>query len=118
MIHPVLMYDGTIKRVQYIKIGDFLMGDDSSPRKVLNKNIGYGKLYKIKNEIGYSWVCNDVHVITHYNEISKILLDTPLNELKYSKKWNGYLKNIKLKKSIVEFQENKTEINPYLLGLC
>ena len=93
------------------------MGDDSSPRKVLNKNIGYGKLYKIKNEIGYSWVCNDVHVITHYNEISKILLDTPLNELKYSKKWNGYLKNIKLKKSIVEFQENKTEINPYLLGL-
>jgi hypothetical protein len=28
---PILMYDGTIKLVQDIKVGDLLMGDDSKP---------------------------------------------------------------------------------------
>ena len=32
---PVLMYDGTIKNVQDICVGDLIMGDDSKPRKNL-----------------------------------------------------------------------------------
>ena len=37
---PVLMYDGTIKMVQNIKVGDMIMGDDSTPRKILSTCTG------------------------------------------------------------------------------
>jgi len=33
---PILMYDGSIKMVQDIQIGDLIMGDDSTPRTVLS----------------------------------------------------------------------------------
>ena len=65
---PVLMYDGTIKMVQDIVVNDLLMGDDSTPRKVLNTNIGYGDLYKINPIKGDSWICNDIHVMTIHHE--------------------------------------------------
>ena len=32
----ILMYDGTLKNVEDIKVGDRLMGDDSTPRNVLS----------------------------------------------------------------------------------
>ena len=35
----ILMYDGTIKKVQDVVKGDLLMGDDSTPRTVLSLNI-------------------------------------------------------------------------------
>lgn len=45
---PILMYDGTIKMVQDIQIGDVLMGDDSTPRNVLSLARG--------NKVGFcSW---------------------------------------------------------------
>ena len=51
----VLMFDGTIKKVQYIKKGDLLMGDDSTPRKVLEITRGFGKLYKVIPSFGEPW---------------------------------------------------------------
>lgn len=44
---PVLMYDGTVKKVQDIKRGDVLMGDDSTPRNVLSTIQGQSKLHRI-----------------------------------------------------------------------
>ena len=44
---PVLMFDGTTKKVQDIKTGDLLMGDDSQPRTVLNTTSGFGPLFKV-----------------------------------------------------------------------
>lgn len=45
--NKVLMYDGTIKSREDIKIDDILMGDDSTPRKVTKLYKYHGKLYKI-----------------------------------------------------------------------
>ena len=33
---PILMFDGTIKKIQDIKKGELIMGDDSKKRKVLS----------------------------------------------------------------------------------
>ena len=44
---PVLMYDGTIKKVQDVVVGDKLMGPDSHPRNVLSVTKGQSKLFKI-----------------------------------------------------------------------
>ncbi len=44
---PVLMYDGSIKKVQHVKPGDLLMGDDSYSRQVLNLARGVDDMYNI-----------------------------------------------------------------------
>ena len=114
---PILMYDGTIKLVQNIIVGDLLMGDDSTPRKVLSTNTGNGSLYKIIPTKGDSWICNDVHVMTIHHENKNTIIDIPLNEINYPKYSNGNYRYARLVRTGVEFIETKTEIDPYLLGL-
>ena len=41
------MYDGSVKKAKEIKVGDKLMGPDSTPRKVLETHSGYDRMYKV-----------------------------------------------------------------------
>lgn len=61
---PVLMYDGSIKMVQDIVIGDKLMGDDSTERVVLSLARGKEQMYKIKQEDGDDYVVNESHILS------------------------------------------------------
>ena len=61
---PVLMYDGSIKPVEAVAVGDRIMGPDSTPRNVLSTTVGRGPLFQIQPIKGDAWVCNDVHVLT------------------------------------------------------
>lgn len=61
---PVLLFDGTIKKVQDIEIGDILMGDDTKSRKVLNLSKGRSKLYKVRQTRGDDYVVNENHVLS------------------------------------------------------
>src|SRR5665213_1029949 len=60
----VLMFDGSIKKVEDVVIGELLMGPDSKPRTVLNIGSGGGNLVRIDPVKGDSWICNDDHVLT------------------------------------------------------
>ena len=44
---PVLMYDGTIKKVEDVTIGELVMGPDSNSRKVLELCRNNDNMYKI-----------------------------------------------------------------------
>ena len=44
---PLIMYDGTVKKIQDVCVGEFLMGDDSMPRKVLSLARGRDVMYEI-----------------------------------------------------------------------
>lgn len=59
----ILMYDGSIKLVQDIKVGDKVMGDDSTPRKVLNLTKGNDYLYKITPTKGEDIYVNKEHIL-------------------------------------------------------
>jgi len=48
---PIIMYDGMIKMVQNIKVGDLLMGDNLTPRIVLSLATGTEQMYKISQNI-------------------------------------------------------------------
>ena len=48
---PIMMYDGTIKMVQDVIVGDILMGDDSTPRNVLSLARGRETMYKVYSMI-------------------------------------------------------------------
>lgn len=60
---PILMFDGTVKMVQDIIIGDILMGDDSFPRNVLTLGNGRDTMYKITNVKGENYTVNSEHIL-------------------------------------------------------
>ena len=59
----IIMYDGSVKRVQDIEVGEFLMGDDSTPREVLSLARGVDKMYEIIPIKGYSYIVNEPHIL-------------------------------------------------------
>lgn len=77
----VLLYDGTIKKVQDIIVGDILMGDDSTPRTVLSTCSGNDELYEIIPTKGRSYIVNSKHILTLKGDITRI------KYRKYRKTW-------------------------------
>jgi SNF2 family DNA or RNA helicase len=59
----ILMFDGTIKKVQDIQVGEFLMGDDSTPRKVLSLARGRDIMYDIIPVKGEKYTVNQEHIL-------------------------------------------------------
>lgn len=119
----ILMYDGTIKKVQDIKVGDILMGDDSTPRTVLSTTRGFGNLKRVVPKKGKSFVCNDVHVLTvdFYNHGEHEILDLSIDEIEQSRRYknkhpDGDFRRLKLIRTGVEFQDSETDIDPWLYG--
>lgn len=83
---PILKYDGSIEFVENIKVGDQLMGDDSTPRTVLETHIGHGQLYEIKSQRGNSYVVNGEHILClKYHDESYVMIheDTHQIEVNY-----------------------------------
>jgi superfamily I DNA/RNA helicase len=87
----IIKFDGSKEKVQNIKSGDLLMGDDGTPRTVLSTSVGRGKLYKVF--IPYTkeyFICNGDHILTCTKDkdkivpidisIDDILKDTPILE--------------------------------------
>jgi len=160
---PILMYDGSIKKVQDVKPREFVMGDDSTPREVLSLGRGQQQMYDIVPKNGKTFGCNAEHILclttsnkgVYYNEDKRCKhqkkfwiaewIDTQdftkkkrsfdtkeeadifFNNIK-NKTINIEVKNfLKLPKSIqtqlklyrkeVEFREQETPIDPYIIGL-
>ena len=61
---PIMMYDGSIVKVQDIKVGDVLMGDDNTPRNVLELYRGQDDMYKIIPIKGDPFVVNGEHILS------------------------------------------------------
>lgn len=61
---PIIMHDGKIKKVQDIKVGDQLMGDDSTPRNVLSLARGRETMYKITPIKGDAYTVNESHILS------------------------------------------------------
>ena len=61
---PIIMYDGSIKKVQDIKVGDKLMGDDSTPRCVLSLARGREMMYDVIPSKGDKYNVNESHILS------------------------------------------------------
>lgn len=61
---PILMYDGSVKNVQDIIVGDLLMGDDSTPRTVLSLAQGNDQMYTVESVDGsVKYTVNSEHIL-------------------------------------------------------
>lgn len=117
----ILMFDGHIKKVEDIKIGDKLMGDDNTPRKVISLATGKECLYRVSSKYGKteSYTVNESHILSLWNSSSSYgghcVVDICLKD--YIKKSENFKRmHLGYKKS-VEFSKKKIPVEPYFLGL-
>lgn len=60
----LLMYNGSSIKARDVKPGMLLMGDDSTPRRVLNTTVGHGPMYKFTPVNGDTHIFNSNHVLS------------------------------------------------------
>ena len=121
---PVLMRDGTVKMVEDIKVGDIIMGPDSTGREVTKLHHGQDQMYRVTPVKGESFVVNANHILA--------LMTTPRRKGRPREITNvSVLDYFEKSKSIrwkqlhklyragpIDFGSQRTlPLNPYFLGL-
>lgn len=118
----ILMYDGSVKNVEDVQVGNLLMGPDSKPRKVLELRRGRDEMFLVKPVKGESFVVNGHHVLN--------LVRTTSNDKRYPPSMNVTLndfigltkcsqRSFKLHRTGVDFPASRDAllIDPYFLGV-
>lgn len=125
----ILMYDGTVKKVEDVKIGDKLMGDDNTPRKVLSLARGKEELFEVVPNRGEPFAVTGDHKLT----LKKIaltrnrsgeakrdsghgdIIDITVNDFKKKSKYfqNSHM----LFRVPIDWPKKDVPIDPYFLGL-
>lgn len=123
----VVMYDGSLKPVQDIKVGDQVMGIDNTPRTVLQLHRGRSQMYKVHQTYAKDYYVNEGHLvcciwdrpttIDNKRVTKRIYKDIPVEDIpKHAgygrKKIFGYRKI-----DGWELPEKELSIDPYWLGL-
>ena len=117
----VVMFDGTLKNVEDVVVGDQLMGDDSTPRNVLSLAHGEEKMYRIRQNKGIDYRVNESHILSlkrSRNEGKHSHGDVLNIEVRdYLEKSNKFKTNYKGYKVAIDFDAQPLEVEPYFLGL-
>jgi replicative DNA helicase len=118
---PVMMYDGRVKPVEEIDVGDRLMGDDGTPRTVQSLARGREPMYWVRQKRGMDYRVNESHVLSLKKSRSGgrrargSVTDLSVQEyLQKSDKWKNDNKGFK---APADFPEQPVPLDPYLLGL-
>ena len=117
----ILMFDGLLQKVEDIHVGDLLMGDDSTPRKVLSIARGQEKMYWIHQNKAMSYRVNESHILSlkrsrnEGNHKQGDVLNITVKD--YIAKSDKFKSNYKGYKVAVEFKEKPLTLEPYYLGL-
>lgn len=120
----VLMYNGSVKNIKDVRVGDRLMGDDGTERVVLSLIRGSGQMYKIQPNAAL-W---DSYTVADEHELSLVYCANN------SKRWAkgdvvdisvrdfldikpSFQKLFCLYRKSVNYPEQELDLDPYLLGL-
>ncbi len=117
----VLMFDGTLKNVEDVRSGELLMGDDSTPRRVLSIARGRERMYWVRQNKGQDYRVNESHLLSLKrsrnegpHQRGEVLTISVRDYLQKSEKFRSNYKGYKV---AVEFPVQQTPIDPYFLGL-
>ena len=119
------MYDLTVKDKSKIKIGDTLMGEDGTPRRVLDIKNSKGVHYEITQIKGISYtvyeddklsLCGSTKFLSRSIKYTKGQIVNITASL-YNKETGKFMKHTKGYKATLTKLSGNTVINPYLLGL-
>ena len=120
----LMLANGEFEFVENIKVGDLLMGDDSTPRKVLSLARGREQMYRISSKKGDEYICNESHILslkcsTYYTKKLQKgdIIDISVKDfLKLSKSFHGRGGPLLGYKTQIKFKEQKVDFDPYLFG--
>lgn len=124
--HPILMFDGSIKPVEDVLVGDRLMGPDSKPREVLALARGRQEMRRIVPTKGEPFAVNLDHKLSlkrvAQRKVPKYDYEREGIEtvtVREYEKGNTTFKHVrKLRRVAVEFDNREpVPFDPYLLGL-
>ncbi|MDD4970826.1 MAG: SNF2-related protein [Paludibacter sp.] len=109
----VIMFDGSLKNIEDVKVGDTLIGPDSQARNVLSLINGAGQLFKIIPTKGNPFICSENHILTLYKD-GKYIKNTVSEYIKLSPRQQQ--KRLLYRSNAITFK-NGTDIHePWLLG--
>lgn len=121
---PILMYDGSIKMVQDVVVGDKLRGDDNYPRIVKSTTTGKEMMYEIIPNKGDAWGCNESHILSlkwclTQPKVKAWAKDQTINisVRDFLKLAPSRQKHLMLYKVGCEYEEQQHFLEPYLLGV-
>ncbi|UPL51211.1 replicative DNA helicase [Hymenobacter sublimis] len=117
----VLMFDGTLRNVEDVRAGELLMGDDSTPRRVLSIARGREQMYWVRQNKGENYRVNESHILSlkrsrtegphRHGDVLNITVKEWLTKSeKFRSNYKGY-------KVAVEFAAQPVPVDPYFLGL-
>jgi len=116
----VMMADGEIRKVQDILTGEFIMGDDSTPRTVLSTCSGIEQLYKITPSKGDPYIVNESHILSlkyvqkRNKNCGKIVDISVLDYLNTSKDFKH--NEVRGYRVPVTFPKVEVPVDPYMIG--
>ena len=120
----ILMYDGSIKKVQNVIEGDLLMGDDSRPRTVLSLARGKEQMYKVETKKGEGYIVNESHILSlkcdsnHSKCLQKgTIVDISVQDyLSLPKSFHGNGGVLYGYRVPINFTETYLPFDPYMIG--
>ena len=116
---PIMMYDGAIKKVQDVTTGELLMGDDSTPRRVLSTCTGLEQLYRVVPVKGDPYIVNESHILslrsndTKSKKCGEVFDISVTDYLKLGKSAKWHLKGYRVP---VKFDRKEVPLDPYMVG--
>jgi hypothetical protein len=114
---PVLMFDGTIKMVQDIVVGDQIMGDDSGPRNILSTCSGRETMVEIM-QVGRTgtfeyYEVNMSHILSLKHKLTNEVVDISVEEYLHHPNPQHLLGY----RVPIVFPESPISHEPYIYGL-
>lgn len=115
---PVIMFDGSIKKVEDVVVGDHLIGPDSYRRRVMSVCSGEETMYLVKPTKGDNWTCNESHMLSLVNSENGKVVNISVKEYLSTNKNFKHLH--KLYRTGINWSLDKDlnqEFDPYVLGI-
>lgn len=119
----IRMSDNSLKNIEDIKVGDYVMSPGSEPAKeVIGVNRGTAPLYRVTSQMYDSFTVNGDHIMYLYDYYQKKYITMSMSELfqLYKKmEWNYFCRKYKMVASdAVDFGISASlPIEPYFYGL-
>lgn len=127
----IRMYDGTVRKVQDVLDGDYVMGNDSTPRLVYGATSGMEEMYEIIPNRGAPFTVNKSHIIyaheakpksKYIKGIGKVFdrvdhVSVKFTVEEYLKFSDNRKKRLQIERTGWELPLKEIKIDPYFIGL-
>lgn len=115
----IIMFNGSVKNVEDIKVGEFVMGPDSKPREVLQLARNRQEMVRIIPTKGDEFIVNRDHILHLTPSVPEVLTTSSINMSfnDWLKQNANFRERYKLTRTGIEFDVKNLPVDPYILGL-